>query len=392
LSVTLIAVALLSNVEYGRFIFLIGVATFIGTLCDLGVSSRMITSYDTERRGWVGSSLNAYWSAQLWSYGIGALVVSVAGVAPAVAKQFHMTGDVIVVGALNGVAVGLFNFLAAVLQATQDWSSRARVIIIQAVARVFGTLIGLLFGSALSAGIGAVVGATLGLVLSLNHTSSQSLRVGITRVHGISGAWRIWRASRWFAAACVVAAIAAYAPIAGVSRVGGAASLAVFGLAFQLSGGPALLLNAVMTFLLPSGSDRGLPLPEYWRLVKSTIVVPLVLLAIAAAAAPVLIPMIFGDYFAGAVLPFELLVAATAVYIAANPIQFLHYRLDGARALAFMDLTLLTVLMGVFVVCIRWLEPPTAAAAAVLTGAVVSRAVGFFMLVGRRESLVAERP
>ena len=390
LVVTLVAVALLEKAEFGHFVFFLAVSTLVGSFLDLGVSLQMMMEYSRGPIPERESRVARCWSAQLWSYGCGA-VLAIALSIP-VGRYFAVPASMIVLGALSGALAGLFNFVISVLQVRQQWRARAQVIVRQAASRAPATLVGLAFGSATSGAIGAVIGTALGLTLALRHAELASVRSSFRHVTGVAGAWRTWLSSRWFALLIVAASTAEYAPIAFVGRVAGAEPLAVFGLAVQLAAGPALAMQSLIVFLLPSGTDPTVPIRDYATLMRRSMLPALALFALAAITAPFLIPAIFGREFAAAVAPFELLLVATAAFAAANPLQILHLRLGAARTWAVMDVVRVLTLAGGLIVFSRWFSVPIAAGCAVAFSAVVSRIVGFIALARNRDRLMMPGP
>lgn len=389
LAVTLVAVALLEKSEFGHFIFFIGVSTFVGGFLDLGVTLQMLMEYSTGSRGDRDPVIARHWSAQLWSYGTGTLL-AIAVTIP-VGAYFHVPDLVVALGALNGAFVGLFNFVISVLQVRQEWTGRARVIILQAFVRAPVVVVGLAFGSAISGAIGAVIGAGLGLALALRHPVVVPLRGSLRYVTGIAAAWRTWIRSRWFMVLIAATASVQYVPVAWVGRIGGSEALASFGLASQLAAGPALAMLSIMIFLQPSGSDPSVSMADYAALAKRSVAPVLGLFVIAAVAAPFLIPPVFGSEFSGAVVPFELLLVATAVSTAASPLQILYLRLADPRGWAVMEIVGILGLIAGLIFFSRSLSVPVAAGAAAALAAVVSRTVGLARLMRMRHRLQAPK-
>jgi O-antigen/teichoic acid export membrane protein len=201
----------------------------------------------------------------------------------------------------------------------------------------------------------------------------------------------MWLRSRWFALLVIASALSEYVPLAFVARVSGAGALATFGLATQLAAGPALALMSVMIFLTPEGSDPSVSLSNYRELVKRSVLPALALFALAAIAAPVVIPFVFGREFATAVAPFELLLIATAVFVTANPLQILLLRMRDDRGLALFDIIRIATVVPALFLFTAWFSTPVAAGCAVAASAVISRTSGLVSLARKRD-LYSSRP
>ncbi|MGH2806450.1 MAG: lipopolysaccharide biosynthesis protein, partial [Actinomycetota bacterium] len=387
LGLTLVAVALLEKAEFGHFIFFLGVSALFGAFLDLGVSFQMMMEYSTGTTGERAEIVSRSLSAQLWSYG-GGIILALAVSIP-LGRFFHVPDGIVALGGLSGALVGLFNFIASMLQVRQRWTARARIVIQQAVTRTVATLVGLAFGTASTAAAGAVIGVGVGLALAARDPELRGVRPTRRSILGLRDATQTWASSRWFTLLVVAASAAEYAPVAFVARVAGAAPLAAFGLAAQLAAGPGLALMSIMTFLMPSGSDPSVSLRHYATLTKRAVVPALALFGIAGIAAPFLIPTVFGNNFRGAVAPFELMLVATAAFVAANPLQILHFRLRDSRSWAVMDLVRVVTLVVGLLVFSGFFSAPIAAGSAVATSAVVSRLVGLASLMGKRDRLRA---
>jgi O-antigen/teichoic acid export membrane protein len=382
---TLLAARLLGPDDYGGVAFYLSVGTLVLTLADLGVSVRVVTRFDTSRQAWVDPPLTAFWSAQVYSYAIGAVVIT------AVAASLFDTsfGAAFLTVVITGISLGILTFASAVFQAMQDWLVRAAIVLAGTVLRV-GVAVAVLAGTrspALTVGAYAV-GAAAGVVVAVLLLRRRPASAELPSVPSWPEAIRTWWDSRWFAVAGGVGALWQFGPMAFTNLGGDRADQAVFGVAQTLgTGGAAVIVSVGMTTLLPHACDRRLGYRAYAHVYLRHVVPLLAALVVLAAAVPVALPWLFGDDYASAVTPTVVLMVAAAVLLVANPVQFLHYRRDRQRFLTAVDAVQLVAFAVAVVVLHRtttW-PIPTIAAAGVLASVVLSRAVG----VGR---LVAERP
>lgn len=386
--ITLLAARLLTKPDYGRFVFFLGTATLVSTLFDFGVSVRVVTARDERLPGWREPGLTPYWSAQFLSYGLGGVACILVGFIPSVTMSFHVSPLIVAMAGMAGVSTGLAGFLLAVMQAESKWKTFASATVALGSLRLVTTLLGILAGSASSAVGGYLAGSWLGLAVLYwawrelwRGTLGLSLRVSVTQ------AWQVWVASRWYAMSGFVGATAAYVPLAFVGSVGDAADLAEFGLAWSLGSGTTLLLTSAMTVLLPNGSDPSVPLARYRRDAIDVVLPILGLIMLGAILSPALIPVLFGTMFIASVVPLETLLAASIVLLIANPVQFLHYRLERARFLTLVDSVTLGMTAFGVIALPSSLGIAEKAALAILAAALVSRIVGIIGLLPHRQAL-----
>lgn len=386
-AVALLGATLLATREFGEFVMFLGTSVLVSSICDLGVTNRMVTSSSTKDNSSPGA-LSIFWAAQVWSYGILVTASLLLLSLTPISDYFNVSKAILFWGTLNGAVVGIGSFLLGILQARQEWGTRSRFVIVQATARLVGALVGIVMARAETAALGATFGASVGVLLTFRAISIDG-KHPLLVVPTLGRAVQAWREARWFAVAIVSGALTSYFPVAAVGHLGGPDELAIFGLALQLSGGPALLLNSVMTFMLPQAVDRSSSLSGYIGLIRRTAIPVIMLIALGAAVAPSMVSIVFGPEFRPSIVPLEILLAATAFLVLANPFQFLHYRLKAERFLAYLDLWMFLVTVAVFIASAQVMAEATAASLAVLAGIVVPKLWGLGLLYRRRHHLRA---
>ncbi len=382
--ITLVAARAFPQRTFGVFAFFSGTATLVSAICDIGVSMRLITTYRSSNSGgWTDPTLRAYWSAQVLSYGGGAVLATMVALLTPLPSYLHAPPYVLVCAGVAGAAGGLFTFLSAGFTAQSLWGKLSVVTLIQVAVRAAMTLPGILIRSLPAACAGYALGTCFAVPITLavyrRQAGPGSDFAGL--VVSPREAVRVWKESRWYAVSGSLGPVAAYAPLAFADRLGDPVQLAYFGLAMTLSTAPALLLNSSMTVLLPGGSNPEVPWASYKRTIAEIVGPVLGMLVVVLVAAPIAIPFVFGDRYGGSVPPFQLMVIGTMVLVLANPLQFLHYRLGHARFLTLVDLVTLIATLVVIPISENYMTGAAACALGVMVAAFASRAVGLGGLI-----------
>jgi O-antigen/teichoic acid export membrane protein len=371
LLVTYVATRVLGSSEYGHFVFALAAVAWLGALFDLGVSVKAVTAFDATRGRWNPVTLATYHGAEWVSSAVGVTVLAI-GIAVGLIPT-NLSPAAVAAALVATVASGLALFYSALLQAMQRWRSRTRATVVGTSLRNAAALAGLTAGTV---GWG-VAGYAVGSVLSLIPFRREFVDIPERLKPNFDPRKivKLWSESRWFLAACVIGATTAFVPLGRLAAgTDASARLSVYGLAFTLAGGTQLLLDSVQLVLLPQGSSRNIPVRGYLSSAARSAAPVLLIFAIGAALTPWLLPLVFGSSFSGAVAPLELLLASDALLLHANPIQFLLYRVNGARIITAIDLVnTVAVVAGLAIV---HSPSSTAVAAVILAATATSRAVG----------------
>jgi antigen flippase len=259
---------------------------------------------------------------------------------------------------------GLLNYVQTLLEARQTFGALSLISTAQAVLRV--GVIGLLFVTGRIA-LWPLVGIEVGLPLAILALAQRSLPAGLRphlRLSLGSQFVRLWRFSRWIAVAAVASTIFLSLDVLLLGHFRPAAEVGLYGVALALLAKFELLLNAVITSSFPEAARYHLKddLRRYvFRTMRLTGLASIGFLLIVPFSALLLVAL-YGQAYAGAALPFAILLIGLAVGLNAQPAAFVLYPLGRVRWIAFGDLLQLLWFTGVGL----WLIPARGALGAAL--------------------------
>lgn len=197
---------------------------------------------------------------------------------------------------------------------------------------------------------------------------------------------RLWRFSRWIAIAAVASTIFLNLDVVLLGHFRPAAEVGLYGAALALIAKFEVLQNAVLTSAFPeacryrSRDDLRAYLSRILRITGFVSIGLLLILPLTGT----LLDVLYGARYAGAALPFAILLVAFAIGLNAQPVAFVLYPLERVRWIAGGDVLQLLFLIGIGL----WLIPLAGALGAAvavlatrllgagLTAAFVTRALG----------------
>jgi O-antigen/teichoic acid export membrane protein len=260
---------------------------------------------------------------------------------------------------------GLLNYVQTVLEARQTFGALSLISMAQAVLRA--GIIGALFLTGRLA-LWPLVGIEVGLPLVLLAVGSRSLPAALRpQLRASLGAHfgRLWRFSRWIAVAAVASTIFLSLDVVLLGHFRPAAEVGLYGAALALLAKFELVQNAVLTTAFPEAcrSRRKPDLRAYvFRTLRLTSVASIGLLLVLPLGGLVLSGL-YGTAYAGATLPFAILLVGFAVGLNAQPAAFVLYPLERVRYIAAGDIVQLLFFAGLGL----WLIPSYGALGAALT-------------------------
>lgn len=234
---------------------------------------------------------------------------------------------------------GLLNYLQTLLEARQTFTALSLISMAQAVLRA--GVIGLLFITdrlALWPLVGIEVGLPLALLALAQRSLPSELRPRLLTSLGTQFL-RLWRFSRWIAVAAVASTIFLSLDVLLLGHFRPAAEVGLYGAALALLAKFEVVLNAVITSSFPEAARyrAKADLRAYvFRTMRLTVPASIGFLLILPLAAPLLMAL-YGQAYAGAALPFAILLVGLAVGLNAQPAAFVLYPLERVRWIAFGD-------------------------------------------------------
>jgi len=257
--------------------------------------------------------------------------------------------------ALTLLTGGLLNYLQTLLEARQTFGALSLISMAQALLRAGA--IGALFLTgrlALWPLVGIEVVLPLALLAIGQHGLPPALR---PRLLGSLGAHfaRLWRFSRWIAVAAVASTIFLSLDVLLLGHFRPAAEVGLYGAALALLAKFEVVQNAILTSSFPeacryrSRADLRAYVTRTLRLTGLASIGFLLVLPFSG----LLVTLLYGRAYAGAVIPFGILLVGVAISINAQPAAFILYPLGRPRWIAGGD-----VLQLVFFAAVGLLMAP----------------------------------
>jgi O-antigen/teichoic acid export membrane protein len=250
---------------------------------------------------------------------------------------------------------GLLNYVQTLLEARQTFGALSLISTAQAVIRTGIIVVLFLTGSlALWPLVGLEVGLPLVLLLFGQRSLPANLRPRLTTWLGARFGV-LWRFSRWIAVAAIASTIFLSLDVVLLGHFRPAAEVGLYGAALALLAKFEVVQNAVLTSTFPEACRyrTKADLRAYvGRTLRLTGLASLGFLAVLPLAGPVF-GFFYGTAYAGAALPFAVLLLGFAVGLNAQPAAFVLYPLERVRYIAAGDILQLIVFTGIAL----WLIP-----------------------------------
>lgn len=247
--------------------------------------------------------------------------------------------------ALTLLTGGLLNYLQTLLEARQTFGALSLISTSQALLRA-GVIVALFFTGRLA--LWPLVGMEVLLPLVLLAVGQRALPPGLRpRLLASLGAHfgRLWRFSRWIAVAAAASTIFLSLDVLLLGHFRPAAEVGLYGAALALLAKFEVVQNAILTSAFPdacrqrSRADLRAYLTRTLRLTGVASVGFLLVLPFSG----LLVAGLYGPAYAGAVLPFAILLVGLAVGLNAQPAAFILYPLGRPRWIAGGDVLQLIV-------------------------------------------------
>jgi O-antigen/teichoic acid export membrane protein len=250
---------------------------------------------------------------------------------------------------------GLLNYVQTLLEARQTFGALSLISTAQAVLRTAIIVALFLTGSlALWPLVGLEVGLPLVLLLFGQRSLPVTLRPRLTTSLGARFGV-LWRFSRWIAVAAIASTIFLSLDVVLLGHFRPAAEVGLYGAALALLAKFEVVQSAVLTSAFPEacGYRTKADLRAYvLRTLRLTGLATLGFLLLLPLTGPVF-AIFYGTAYAGAALPFVILLLGFAVGLNAQPAAFVLYPLERVRQIAAGD-----ILQLVFFAAIAlWLIP-----------------------------------
>lgn len=294
---------ILSPAEYGVAAMAATVIILANVVGDLGLSMSALQAKDVTDQ----DRSNLFWLNLCTGVVLGVAIAVLAVPIASFYRQPELAGVLVVFAAsmpLAGVSV----------QYRVEWTRRrkmARVVLVESIAVVSGLLLAVLGGVAgWGAFVFAVQAVWIAAVSCVGLAIGSGWRAGLFRYNGAVGSHGRYGATTLLVQVLNYAASNVDNIIVGRSL--GALSLGLYSRAFQLVSMPLQQVASPLTRVLLPGLSAAARVGELEiRLTRLQFMLcwPILLaLSILAASAPVLIPLVFGARWAGAVIPLEVLI------------------------------------------------------------------------------------
>ncbi len=259
---------------------------------------------------------------------------------------------------------GLLNYVQTLLEARQTFGPLSLISMAQALLRA--GIIGALFLTGRLA-LWPLVGIEVGLPLALLAVGQRSLppelRPGLLASFGTHFG-RLWRFSRWIAVAAIASTIFLSLDVVLLGHFRPAAEVGLYGAALAFLAKFEVVQNAVLTSSFPEACAyrAKADLRAYvFRTLRLTGLMSAGFLLVLPIAA-LLLTVLYGAAYAGATLPFAILLAGFVVGLNAQPAAFVLYPLERSRYIAAGDVLQLLFFTGLGL----WLIPRYGALGAAL--------------------------
>lgn len=259
---------------------------------------------------------------------------------------------------------GLLNYVQTLFEARQSFATLSLISMIQGLVRA-GAIVILFVTNQLTLWplIALEVAVPLALFAVGQRLLPSELRPRLLASLGTYFA-RLWRFSRWIAIAAVASTIFLNLDVVLLGHFRPAAEVGVYGAALALLAKFEVLQNAVLTSAFPeacryhSRDDLQAYLGRILRITGLASIGLLLILPLTGT----LLALLYGARYAGAALPFAILLIAFAIGLNAQPAAFVLYPLERIRWIAGGDVLQLFFFIGVGL----WLIPLDGALGAAL--------------------------
>ena len=273
--------------------------------------------------------------------------------------------------ALTLLTGGLLNYVQTLLEARQTFGVLSLISMGQALLRAIIIVVLFLTSRiALWPLVGIEVVLPLVLVVVGQRSLPSDLRPRLLASLGTRFG-QLWRFSRWIAVAAIASTIFLSLDVLLLGHFRPAAEVGLYGAALALLAKFEVVQNAVLTSSFPDASqyrakaDLRAYVARTLRLTGLASAALLVILPPAAA----LLGVLYGAAYAGATLPFAILVVGFVIGLNAQPAAFVLYPLERVRYIAAGDVLQLVFFTGIGL----WLIPIYGAPGAAL--AVLARQI-----------------
>jgi antigen flippase len=260
---------------------------------------------------------------------------------------------------------GLLNYVQTVLEARQTFGALSLISMAQALLRA--AIIGALFLTGRLA-LWPLIGIEVGLPLLLLAVGSRSLPAALRphlRASLGTHFGRLWRFSQWIAVAAIASTIFLSLDVVLLGHFRPAAEVGLYGAALALLAKFGLVQNAVLTTAFPEAcrSRRKADLRAYVGRTLCLTGLTSIGLLLVLPFAGLALSGLYGAAYAGATLPFAILLVGFAIGLNAQPAAFVLYPLERVRYIAAGDIVQLLFFAGLGL----WLIPSYGALGAALT-------------------------
>lgn len=259
---------------------------------------------------------------------------------------------------------GLLNYVQTLLEARQSFGALSLISMMQGGLRA--GLIGLLFLTGRLA-LWPLIGLEVALPLALL-AYGQRLLPSALRPRPLASLGkhfgRLWRFGRWIAVAATASTIYLSLDVVLLGHFRRAAEVGLYGAALALLAKFEVVQNAILTSAFPEACRyrSRVELRAYLlRTLRITGLASIAFLLALPLASPLLL-VLYGAPYAGATLPFAILLIGFVVGLNAQPAAFVLYPLERVRWIAAGDLLQLFFMTGVGL----WLIPVMGATGAAL--------------------------
>ncbi len=266
--------------------------------------------------------------------------------------------------ALTLLTGGLLNYVQTLLEARQTFGALSLISMAQALLRVGA--IGLLFATDRIA-LWPLVGLEVALPLALLVVGQRALPLELRpRLRASLGApfGRLWRFSRWIAVAAAASTIFLSLDVLLLGHFRPTVEVGVYGAALALLAKFEVVQHAVLTSSFPEACRYRTKAD-----LRAYVVRTLRLTGLASAGFLLVLPLagrllgvLYGAAYAGAAVPFVILLIGLAVGLNAQPAAFVLYPLERTRLIAAGDVVQLILFAGLGL----WLIPRYGALGAAL--------------------------
>ena len=253
--------------------------------------------------------------------------------------------ELVRLAALTLLTGGLLNYVQTLLEARQTFGALSLISMLQALLRA-GVIAALFFSGRLA--LWPLVGIEVVLPIALFAVGQRALPAALRpRLVASLGAHfgRLWRFSRWIAVAAVASTIFLSLDVLLLGHFRPAAEVGLYGAALALLAKFEVVQNAILTSSFPEACryrTRAELRAYVTRTLRLTGLASIGFLLILPFSG-LLVAGLYGQAYAGAVLPFVILLVGLAIGLNAQPAAFILYPLGRPRWIAGGDVLQLIV-------------------------------------------------